>query len=91
MEFYFNFRLVFLSVAVAILASYTALNLASSVWEARHGPSRYFWLLGGSLAMGFGIWSMHFIGMLAFNMPGMEMAYDRLWFYPFLLQSSHRA
>jgi NO-binding membrane sensor protein with MHYT domain len=77
MEFHFNPALVLLSIAVSILASYTALNLASSVWEARNQRSRIFWLAGGSVSMGIGIWSMHFIGMLAFSMPGMTMAYDR--------------
>lgn len=33
-------------------------------------------MTGGSLAMGVGIWSMHFIGMLAFSMPGLTIAYD---------------
>jgi NO-binding membrane sensor protein with MHYT domain len=37
------------------------------------------WILGGSIAMGAGIWSMHFIGMLAFTMPDMPMAYSAFW------------
>ena len=67
--------LVLLSVAVAIFASYVALNLAYSVTQAQ-GKARLIWLTCGSLAMGIGIWSMHFVGMLAFEMPGMDMAYD---------------
>src|SRR3989344_2928183 len=67
--------LVLLSVVVAILASYVALNLAYSVTQAK-GKAKIIWLACGALAMGFGIWSMHFVGMLAFEMPGMEMAYD---------------
>src|SRR4051812_43034433 len=67
--------LVFASIVVATFASYTALNLSHSVTHAK-GRARAAWLAGGALAMGFGIWSMHFIGMLAFEMPGMEMAYD---------------
>lgn len=67
--------LVILSVAVAILASYVALNLAHSVTKAK-GKAQIIWLSCGALAMGVGIWSMHFVGMLAFEMPGMEMAYD---------------
>lgn len=66
---------VVLSVVVAMLASYVALNLAHSI-NATKGRARAYWLAGGALAMGVGIWSMHFIGMLAFEMPGMEMAYD---------------
>jgi PAS domain S-box-containing protein len=67
--------LVVLSVFVAILASFVALNLAYSVTQAQ-GRSRSIWLGCGALAMGVGIWSMHFVGMLAFEMPGMDMAYD---------------
>jgi NO-binding membrane sensor protein with MHYT domain/two-component sensor histidine kinase len=66
---------VVLSFAVAILASYLALDLANSVTRAR-GKMRWMWLGGGAVALGFGIWSMHFVGMLAFEMPGMAMAYD---------------
>src|ERR671917_839347 len=61
-------RLVILSVLIASLASYTALELAARVTVAR-GRERIAWLAGGSLAMGIGIWSMHFVGMLAFHLP----------------------
>lgn len=67
--------LVALSIGIAIFASYTALALANRV-SVSVGRARAAWLSGGSLAMGSGIWSMHFIGMLAFSMPGMAMAYD---------------
>lgn len=70
-----NPTLVVLSVVIAIFASYTALDLASSISISR-GKARWLWLIAGSLAMGVGIWSMHFIGMLAFSMPGIEIAYD---------------
>ena len=60
--------LVILSVLIASAASYTALTLAGRVTEAR-GRDRLAWLAGGSLAMGLGIWSMHFVGMLAFDLP----------------------
>jgi NO-binding membrane sensor protein with MHYT domain len=39
------------------------------------GSFARFWLLGGALAMGFGIWSMHFVAMLAFSLP-VPLAYD---------------
>ena len=71
----FNPSLVTLSIIVAVFASYVALNLAHSVTQAQ-GRERALWLSCGALALGIGIWSMHFIGMLAFEMPGMEMAYD---------------
>jgi len=60
--------LVILSVVIASAASYTALDLAGRVTAAR-GRERLAWLAGGSLAMGVGIWSMHFVGMLAFHLP----------------------
>jgi NO-binding membrane sensor protein with MHYT domain len=60
--------LVILSVLMASAASYAALDLAGRVTAAR-GRERLAWLAGGSLAMGVGIWSMHFVGMLAFRLP----------------------
>ena len=64
----YNPLLVVLSAAIAILASYTALELSSRVSRAQ-GVTRKLWLSGGALAMGTGIWSMHFIAMLAFSIP----------------------
>src|ERR1700704_3023569 len=64
----YNYALVALSVLIAIFASYAALDLASRVTTAR-GWTRAVWLLGGAGAMGIGIWSMHYIGMLAFVLP----------------------
>jgi PAS domain S-box-containing protein len=75
METQFNPFLVSLSFLVAIFASYVALNLANSVARTV-GWMRAVWLAAGAVAMGIGIWSMHFVGMLAFEMPGMVMAYD---------------
>ena len=60
--------LVLLSILIAICASYTALSLAGRVAVAR-GKARLAWLLGGCVAMGSGIWSMHFVAMLAFHLP----------------------
>ena len=65
---YYDYRLVALSVLIAILASYAALDLAGRVTAARGGV-RYLWLTGGASAMGFGIWSMHYIGMVAYTLP----------------------
>jgi diguanylate cyclase (GGDEF)-like protein len=60
-----------------MLASYTALDMAGRVTETQGRASRW-WLAGGSTAMGIGIWSMHFLGMLAFSLPMMQMTYDPL-------------
>jgi diguanylate cyclase (GGDEF)-like protein len=60
--------IVVISILVAMLASYTALDMANRIALNRNAAARW-WLAGGSLAMGIGIWSMHFIGMLAFRLP----------------------
>ena len=66
--------LVLVSVLVAILASYTALTLALRIRVASKQVAPA-WLIGGGAAMGIGIWSMHFVGMLALTLP-IEIAYD---------------
>jgi len=66
--------LVALSILVASLASYTALDLGGHVGGAR-GVARRVWLVVAAITMGGGIWSMHFIGMLAFVMP-IPLSYD---------------
>lgn len=71
---YYSSNLVALSVIVAIFASYTALELAGRV-SRKQGRSAGAWLIGGAISMGTGIWSMHFVGMLAFHLP-ITLAYD---------------
>ncbi len=66
--------LVVFSLLVAILASYTALDMAGRL-ATTEGREARLWLTGGALAMGLGIWSMHFVGMLAFNLP-IPIGYD---------------
>src|SRR5467141_132144 len=63
-----SYTLVALSVLIAMFASYAALDLAGRV-TAAGGWARAVWLLGGAGAMGTGIWSMHYIGMLACILP----------------------
>src|SRR5216683_56125 len=70
----YDYGLVALSVVIAILAAYAALDLAGRVTSAG-GKARFFWLSGGAVAMGTGIWSMHYIGMLAFRLP-IPVMYD---------------
>lgn len=67
-------KLVVLSVTVAVIASYAALDLAARV-SVRRERAAWLWLLGGAGVMGTGIWSMHFIGMLAFHLET-PVAYD---------------
>jgi signal transduction histidine kinase/ActR/RegA family two-component response regulator len=66
--------LVAISFVIATLASYMALDLAGRVSVA-HARNRLTWLLYGSTAMGVGIWSMHFVGMLALRMS-IPVSYD---------------
>ena len=66
--------LVVISFIVAILASYTALNMAGRV-AGSTGTAARVWLTGGGIAMGIGIWAMHFIGMLAMDVS-MGMNYN---------------
>ncbi|MGG7671646.1 putative bifunctional diguanylate cyclase/phosphodiesterase [Pseudomonas sp. WC2] len=70
----YSSTLVFISLCVAILASYTALDLTGRIATAK-GRAVHFWTAGGALAMGVGVWSMHFIGMLAFRLP-IDLGYD---------------
>ncbi|HJQ36585.1 MAG TPA: MHYT domain-containing protein, partial [Thermoanaerobaculia bacterium] len=70
----YNPLLVAASLFVAILASYTALDMAGRISTAQGRAARW-WLAGGAAAMGVGIWSMHFIGMLAFSLP-IPLGYD---------------
>jgi len=70
----YDYRLVALSVLIAMLASYAALDLAGRVTAAQ-GRARSIWLAGGACAMGIGIWSMHYIGMLAYSLP-VPVLYD---------------
>ncbi|WP_341958071.1 EAL domain-containing protein [Pseudomonas sp. RC10] len=71
---HYTFSLVLVSILVAILASYTALDLAGRISTAK-GRAKPLWILGGALSMGIGVWSMHFIGMLAFKLP-IDLGFD---------------
>src|SRR3984893_5803683 len=70
----YDHRLVALPVFMAFLDSYAALDLAGRVTSTR-GGIRLLWLSGGASAMGIGIWSMHYIGMLALRLP-VPVRYD---------------
>ncbi len=70
----YDYRLVGLSVLIAMLASYAALDLGNRVTAAR-GLVRCLWLTGGSVTMGLGVWAMHYIGMLAWTLP-VPVLYD---------------
>jgi PAS domain S-box-containing protein len=71
----YNVALVCLSILIAIAGSFTALDLANRA-RATTGWVKNAWLCAAAVCMGGSIWSMHFVGMLAFGMPGMEIHYD---------------
>jgi len=68
LQYSYDYRLVALSVAIAVAASYTALELAARLSLVRN-QERAAWLFGGAVAMGTGIWSMHYTGMIAYRLP----------------------
>jgi len=70
----YDYRLVGLSILISVFASYAALNFAGRVTSGK-GRLRVLWLCGGATAMGIGIWSMHYVGMLAFRLP-VPVQYD---------------
>ena len=67
--------LVLLSILIAVMASFTALSLAGRV-RASTDRAQQVWLATAAVALGGGVWAMHFVAMLAFALPGMTMTYD---------------
>ena len=66
---HYNIGLVVVSILISIGASFAALSLSDRVRAATTAGPRRFWLTSGSVAMGVGIWSMHYLGMLALTLP----------------------
>ena len=66
---HYNPLLVAVSILIAILSSYTALRVCKQVKSLETWLWQMSWLAVGALALGTGIWAMHFIGMLAFTLP----------------------
>lgn len=76
----FDLRLVVLSYVVATFASYIALDITGRLRDPNNTRmGTVLWLVGGAFAMGAGIWSMHFIGMLAFSMASMPINFEPMW------------
>jgi two-component system, sensor histidine kinase and response regulator len=71
---HYDFRLVALSIIIAMGAADAAINMAGRI-AAAPGRFRFAWLGAGAVAMGLGIWSMHYIGMLAYVLP-VPVLYD---------------
>lgn len=73
----YSLGLVAVSFLVAIFAAYAALEVVDRIRAATGVRARRLWLGAGSLAMGSGVWAMHFVGMLAFSLP-VNVSYS-LW------------
>ncbi|MCT2535726.1 EAL domain-containing protein [Aquibacillus koreensis] len=72
----YDTTVVFLSILLACFASYTALSMNERM-QQNSFFNKNIWLLLASAAMGFGIWSMHFVAMSAFHLPVM-MSYNHV-------------
>ncbi|PHS24091.1 MAG: bifunctional diguanylate cyclase/phosphodiesterase [Methylophaga sp.] len=71
----YSIPLVVLSVFIAIVSSFTAFGVAERIYASSQKAYKIAWTLFGALTMGFGIWAMHFIGMLALSLP-VPVVYD---------------
>ncbi len=74
LESSYNLGLVAISYVIAVFAGYTFLDVAGNVRHTQ-GLTRFTWIMVGATAFGTGIWSMHFVGMLAFTLP-VPISYD---------------
>jgi diguanylate cyclase len=79
---HYSSGLVTVSVLISICSSFAALSLSDGMRAAATVGVRRFWLASGSVAMGVGIWSMHFLGMLALHLP-----FPVFYFWPTVLLS----
>ncbi|WP_144697566.1 bifunctional diguanylate cyclase/phosphodiesterase [Fictibacillus phosphorivorans] len=70
----YHIPLVSLSIIIAVIASYAALDLGIQVQKTK-SYARYIWMISGAFAMGMGIWAMHFVAMLAFHLS-ITVTYD---------------
>jgi diguanylate cyclase (GGDEF)-like protein len=65
----YSYRLIVVSILISMVSAYAAFALADRTHHVKTRAVRWGWLLGGSCAMGAGIWSMHYLGMLAMELP----------------------
>ncbi len=71
----YSMPLVVLSVLIAIVSSFSAFGTAERIYQASRTRYKIIWTSFGAIALGFGIWAMHFIGMLALSLP-IPVVYD---------------
>jgi NO-binding membrane sensor protein with MHYT domain len=73
--FHYNLFLVALSIGVATFAAYTAFDITECATQVRSWKHQILWVALGGFTLGGGIWSMHFIGMLALHLD-IPVRYD---------------
>ncbi len=71
----YDYPLVFLSYLVAVFASFIAFRLVLFLIKEPNPKFQLFWQCGGAVALGSGIWAMHFVGMLSYH-TNMMLEYD---------------
>jgi signal transduction histidine kinase len=71
---HYDYRIVILSVLIGVIGGYCTIELAERVSASRN-RARFYWWIGGAIAMAIGTWSMHYTGMLAFRLP-VRVQYD---------------
>lgn len=64
----YNYRVVALSGVLALFTAYVALDMAGRISAVR-AQLRRWWIIPGSVAIGVGIWTTHYVGTLAFSLP----------------------
>jgi len=67
----YDIGMVLLSILIAVMTATMAMQLAGMAQEAGKGLNRQVAILSGAVVLGAGVWSMHFIGMLAFDLCSM--------------------
>lgn len=72
---HYSLSLVAVSVVVAILAAFASVSHVDLMRASSSPVAVRRWHLIGAFAMGLGVWTMHFVGMVAFRLP-MEVHYD---------------
>ncbi len=65
----YSIPMVVLSVSAAIFGSFIAFLVSESIVHAKTFTRKFLWLMPGALALGGGVWTMHFVGMLALDLP----------------------
>lgn len=70
-----DFRLVLTAVSLCLLACFTTLALHRRAAEMNQGPAKFIWISGAAAVFGCGVWSTHFVAMLAFQSSA-PLGYD---------------